>query len=85
MTSTEYSRSYFVFELEKAVWKKFVVIISLYFPSAMSEYLMSEYLHVYNKYAAIVEGYIVTVQYTPSVSTIILSGPTYSSQNVRQI
>ena len=45
-TYTEYSRSYFVFELEKAVWKKFVVIISLYFPSAMSEYLMSEYLHV---------------------------------------
>ena len=25
------------------------------------------------------------VQYTPSVSTIILSGPTYSSQNVRQM
>ena len=25
------------------------------------------------------------LQYTPSVSTIILSGPTYSSQNVRQI
>ena len=25
------------------------------------------------------------VQYTPSVSTIILSGPTYSSQNVQQI
>jgi hypothetical protein len=25
------------------------------------------------------------IQYTPSVSTIILSGPTYSSQNVRQI
>ena len=25
------------------------------------------------------------VQYTPSVSTIILSGPTYFSQNVRQI
>jgi hypothetical protein len=25
------------------------------------------------------------VQYTPSVSTMILSGPTYSSQNVRQI
>jgi hypothetical protein len=32
--------------------------------------------------------YIVTlvyIQYTPSVSTIIHSGPTYSSQNVRQI
>ena len=27
----------------------------------------------------------IQVQYTPSVSTIILSGPTYSSQNVRQI
>jgi hypothetical protein len=27
----------------------------------------------------------VHLQYTPSVSTIILSGPTYSSQNVRQI
>jgi cell division protein FtsX len=26
-----------------------------------------------------------TVQYTLSVSTIILSGPTYSSQNVRQM
>jgi hypothetical protein len=26
-----------------------------------------------------------TIQYTPSVSTIILSGQTYSSQNVRQI
>ena len=25
------------------------------------------------------------IQYTPSVSTIKLSGPTYSSQNVRQI
>jgi len=25
------------------------------------------------------------LQYTPSVSTIKLSGPTYSSQNVRQI
>jgi hypothetical protein len=25
------------------------------------------------------------IQYTPSVSTIILSGPTYSSQNVQQI
>ena len=25
------------------------------------------------------------IQYTPSVSTIILSGPTYSSQNVRQM
>ena len=43
-TYTEYSRYYFVFELEKAVLKKFVVIISLYFPFAMSEYLMSEYL-----------------------------------------
>ena len=28
---------------------------------------------------------IVHVQYTPSVSTIKLSGPTYSSQNVRQM
>ena len=27
----------------------------------------------------------VKIQYTPSVSTIILSGPTYSSQNVRQM
>jgi hypothetical protein len=25
------------------------------------------------------------IQYTPSVSTITLSGPTYSSQNVRQM
>jgi hypothetical protein len=29
--------------------------------------------------------FYVHVQYTPSVSTIKLSGPTYSSQNVRQI
>ena len=28
---------------------------------------------------------IIYIQYTPSVSTIKLSGPTYSSQNVRQI
>ena len=29
--------------------------------------------------------YILHVQYTPSVSTFKLSGPTYSSQNVRQM
>ena len=33
----------------------------------------------------LVIGSLMVLQYTPSVSTIILSGPTYSSQNVRQI
>jgi hypothetical protein len=42
-------------------------------------------VHISQRYTDIMNIVFTYIQYTPSVSTVILSGPTYSSQNVWQM